>query len=196
MKKFLNVLSKVIGVVTIPPVFAAAMLSALYFIPVPGFDDTLQYVLALFFLAVFPMLAYPPQPLIPGYRGRGREGQRNLAFVMSVTGYSLGILSALLIGHSIGYFSVYLSYFLSGLLLSFVNSRLHIKASGHACGLMGPIVAAIWFIGRSCWFFLLAVPALFWARIRSGRHTFLELVSGAGVSLICTLAALYICSML
>lgn len=43
----------------------------------------------LFFLAVFPLLAYPLQRFLPKFRENGREGQRHLAMLFAFVGYLL-----------------------------------------------------------------------------------------------------------
>ena len=85
-----NKLAKLVRVATIPSVAACAALCVIY-----AYDSTLigsfvNFLLAILFLGILPMLAYPLQPFIPHFKDKGREGQRNLAMVFAFLGYVLG----------------------------------------------------------------------------------------------------------
>ena len=81
---------KIIRRITVPPVFAAALLMIVY-ITHPDYIGSIGHLItALFFLTVLPTLAYPLQKHIPKYKSRGREGQRSLAMLFSFVGYLLG----------------------------------------------------------------------------------------------------------
>ncbi|MDV3429060.1 MAG: hypothetical protein LIR50_18870, partial [Bacillota bacterium] len=67
-----------------------------------------------------------------------------------------------------------------------------IKASGHACGVMGPVLICIYFLGKYSWFFLLIIPIVFWSRLKMGRHTLRELLLGTSVSFCCGLLSILI----
>lgn len=65
-------------------------------------------------------------------------------------------------------------------LLAFVNAALKIRASGHACGFAGPLTYLAKFVGPVPVLLCAAValPIVYWARLRAGRHSLRELVSG------------------
>ena len=184
--------AKIISILTLAPAIALYVLLLLFFYDPSHFYDPLQFTLAVVFLTLLPISAYPLQPFIPSFRDGGRDAQRKLAFVMAVTGYTLGIFCAALFGATARYFTVYAAYFLSGLVLTFFNKVLKIKASGHACGVAGPLVLCFCYLGG--WSFLLALilPAVYWSRLQMGRHKLSELFIGSAVSTVCTLAAVWV----
>ena len=89
-------LSKIIRVVTVPPLMALFMLLVLEWRDPRFFGSLLHFLLSVVFLAFFPLLAYPLQPLFPSFKDKGREGQRTLAICFAVAGYVGGCASALL----------------------------------------------------------------------------------------------------
>ena len=127
-----------------------------------------------------PVLAYPAQPLFPRYRSRGREGQRELAFVFTGVGYTVAFLWALLAGVSPEIRTICAGYFFSALFLTLCNRVLHRRASGHACSAAGPLLFLIYYFG---WWMLL--PSIVigwlvaWASVALKRHTPTDLLWGA-----------------
>ena len=167
-----------IRIITLPPIIAGILVSLLYFL-LPGSFGLMEYILSLVFLVVLPLLGYPLQRFIPGFKDKGREGQRNLALIMSIVGYIAGFIVALCTNVSGILFIVYLTYLISGALLILFNKGFKIKASGHAGGFAGPLTVAICLI--SSWFYFgLAVLALvFWASLKMKRHTLSQLIIGS-----------------
>ena len=145
--KFWRVTAKIIRVLTIPPLLVSVMAIMLY-VRVPeifrGMGDLFALIAAL---AIVPTLAYPIQPLIPKFRGRGRAGQRTLAFITSAIGYVGGFLFSLIADITAELRIVFIVYFLSLLILVAFNRYSEYHASGHACGLMGPPLFAIYYLG-------------------------------------------------
>jgi hypothetical protein len=174
-------LAKLIRVVTVAPVMALILLIILYFTRDGFFGNTLNLVLAIVFLVALPLLAYPLQPLIPGFRDKGREGQRSLAMWMASLGYVLGLVSALFLPVSKYLLVIYLTYMISGVSLVLLNKVFKIKASGHACGVAGPIFSLIYFSGPWVLFGLLILAAVFWASLNMDRHDKSELLIGSTV---------------
>ncbi|NLM85054.1 MAG: hypothetical protein GX189_10220 [Clostridiales bacterium] len=170
-----------IRVLTIAPVMALVLLLALFFARRDVFGNTLNFALAVIFLVVFPILAYPLQPVIPRYKTRGREGQRSLAMLMAFLGYVLGLVCALLLPVSRYLLVIYMTYLLSALILIALNKVFGIKASGHACGVSGPIFSMVYFISPWILWGLLLLPAVYWASLKMGRHTGVELVIGTAI---------------
>jgi hypothetical protein len=173
-------LAYVIRVVTVAPIMALVMLLILYIKKPPFFGDTLTFILTVLFLVVLPLLAYPLQPLIKPYKDKGRDGQRTLAIIFAVAGYILGCISALVFQAPRDAFTIYLSYFLSGLLVMLINKLLHFRASGHACGITGPFMLLVYF-GQPIGYFI-GVPVLIISWLSSlymKRHTTAQFIAGA-----------------
>jgi hypothetical protein len=174
-------LAKFIRVITVPPVMALMLLIVLYITKAEYFGTTLNLVLAIVFLVVLPVLAYPLQPIIPGFRGKGREGQRNLALWMASLGYICGIMTALFLPVSKYLLIIYLTYLISGVSLVLLNKVFKVRASGHACGVAGPIFSLIYFLGPWVLFGILILAAVFWASLLMDRHDKSELLIGTTV---------------
>ena len=177
---------KIVRVATIPPIMASAL-----FIILGAFSrlDWIDALLGVFFIGILPILAYPMQRFIPYYKHKGRDGQRSLAMVFSVAGYIIGCILAVIFNAPYTVILIYLDYLLSGILITVFNKLFHLKASGHACGIVGPIAMLI--------YFGLYVPAavgalltilVFISSIKMKRHTFLQLLGGSAV----TVAALFL----
>ncbi len=175
--------AKVIGIITIPPLFLLLMVSWIWIYgDVEGFSRN-WYLITLGLLAVVPVLAYPLSYVLPKIRAQGREGQRNLAFILSLTGYIIGVVVGQ-VGHApILILYLFWGYLLSGSTLALINRVLHYKASGHACGLAGPITFLVVVSGGRLWYLFLLMPLVFWARIKQDRHTVGNMLAGtlAGV---------------
>lgn len=174
-------LAKFIRAVTVPPVMALMLLIILYITKNEFFGTTLNLVLAIVFLVVLPILAYPLQPLIPGFKGKGREGQRNLALLMASLGYICGLMTALFLPVSKYLLIIYLTYLFSGISLVLLNKVFKVRASGHACGVAGPIFSLIIFLGPWVLFGILLLAAVYWASLRMDRHDKSELLIGTTV---------------
>ena len=75
---------KIIRVLTVAPLMALLAMIAFYLVKPEVFPSTRNFILSIICLTVLPLTAYPLQPLIPGFKDQGREGQRNLAIVMAI----------------------------------------------------------------------------------------------------------------
>ncbi|MEL4105286.1 hypothetical protein AAFA46_00375 [Oscillospiraceae bacterium WX1] len=174
-------LAKVIRTITVPPIMALALLMILFGAKPEFFGNSLNLILAILFLVVFPILAYPLQPLIPYFRGKGRDGQRSLAMWMASAGYIFGAVTAIFLPVSNYLLIIYLTYLISGLSLVLLNKVFKIKASGHACGVAGPVFSLIYFLGPWQLFGIFLLAAVFWASLNMGRHDKSELLIGTTV---------------
>lgn len=180
--------AKLLRAVMTPPVFAAALCSALYFLLPGSFSSAAHYLAALGFLVGLPLLAYPLSALVPSLRAKGREGQRNLALVFSVLGYVGGFAFAVIADGAVTEKVLFATYLCSGTALA-VCTLLHFKASGHTCGCSGPIAMLSLYV--SPWF-LFCYPLLtltVWSSRRLGRHTPAQLLVGA----IIPVAMMFLC---
>ena len=180
-----SIAAKVVRVATVPPILITGMLITLT-IAVDDFCGSgAQMVLAILLLGLVPVLAYPLQKLLPT-KGEVREEQRNMAFVLTFTGYLTALLCAVVgnCGRQLRYIIV--SYFISMTLLLFLNKVLHVRASGHACSVTGTLYFLSFFLGaRAVLPCILIAAAVVWASLRLKRHTIQEIFWGAAVCLPC-----------
>jgi hypothetical protein len=174
-------LAKVIRVITVAPLMALILLLVLYFTKEGFFGNTINFILAIIFLAVFPILGYPLQPVVPYYKDKGREGQRDLAMWMSIAGYVLGVVTAAVMPVSRYLMIIYLTYLISGVSLVLLNKVFKIRASGHACGVAGPVFSLIYFLGPWVLFGVLLLAAVYWASLKMKRHNGSELLIGTSI---------------
>jgi hypothetical protein len=177
-------LSKAVRVLTVAPLMALLMLTILYFRDPALFGGVLYYILAVVFLTVFPLLAYPLQPLFPAFRDKGREGQRTLAIYFAVAGYIGGCLSAAVLRAPEAVWIIFLCYLASGTLVMLSNKLLHFRASGHACGVTGPFILLLFF-GQPAGFLGIPLLALVWiSSIAMKRHTAPQLLGGTAIPIL------------
>lgn len=178
--KALYTLAKIIRVVTVPPVMVGTLIIFLSTLRTDVFAGFGESLCTLLFLAVIPVMAYPVSAVIPSIRAKGREGQRNLAFLLSFVGYSGGMIYALLSHVSKPLFIVFGTYFLSVIVLTVMNKGLRIRASGHACSIAGPIGLVCYFLPPVCVVASLVLyGVIFWASVHMGRHTVKEFIWGS-----------------
>ena len=173
-------ISSLIRKVTIPPVFAALLLVAVYVAYPHYFGAIWQLVAGLFFLTVLPTLAYPLQKYIPHFKDKGRDGQRTLAMSFSFAGYLLGTITVYVTSAPLQLKLIYMEYLLCGAAMLLLNKCFHLKASGHACGIVGPVILLLYFglyipaiIGTA-----LIVP-VYISSIRTKQHTAPQLLGGS-----------------
>lgn len=178
-------IAKAARMVTIPPVTVFVLMLLLWFMRRSLFASVWQLVVSLVFLMIVPILAYPLQPAIPYYRKKGRDGQRDFAFVTTFIGYIGAVIYGFAGRVSMGLMVIYVSYFLSYSVLLLMN-QFGGKASGHACGLVGPMALIIYSIG-GLWC-IIPCAALYvlitWSSLTLGRHTPAQLIWGSLSALI------------
>ena len=180
----MNTLSFFIRIITVPPVFAAALLLIAYCTYPHYFGSVRQLLGGLAFLCVLPLLAYPLQKYIPHFRDKGRDGQRSLAMIFSAVGYLLGTMTAFLTGAPDELKILYLEYLLCGVAMLVLNKVFKLKASGHACGIVGPVLLMLYFR-----MFIPAVVGMFLilpvyvSSLKTKRHTAPQLLGGSLIPL-------------
>ena len=184
-------LAKIIRIITIPPVLAAALAITLFSYDAALIGSTAQFYALLFFLTILPALAYFLQPFLPLYRDKGRAGQRKLAFIASAAGYSCGLIFALVTSATKTVRMIYWTYFVSVLMLTVFNKATPWRASGHACGVVGPISLMVSFIGPQTLPVVLVFALMAWASLRTKRHTPVELILGGIDSVFAFLLVLF-----
>ena len=111
-------------------------------------------------------------------------------------GYALGTAAALIAREDRGMMLIYLTYFVSWLILVLLNKAIHIRASGHACGTAGPLAVGAHFFG--IWAALIGVVILalvYWSSLKLKRHTPRELACGTLVPAVSLAIAVMIIKM-
>jgi len=170
-----------------PPIFAVAFLLVIYVVDPAWVGSIRQLLGGILTLGVLPILGYPLQKYIPHFRDKGREGQRSLAMIFCFVGYLLGTLIAVFTGAPEPLLMLYLCYLSCGIGMLIFNKLFHLKASGHACGITGPVFAL-------CMYFHLYVPALigalltvlvFASSVKTKEHTAPQLLGGTAIAAVC-----------
>lgn len=184
----------IISVIFIVPIVALMVLLIMWYDnSTSNFNDNICYLVnSVIFFTVIPISAYIVVRLNPNLRIGGRNIERKVAFIFGLVGYILGNLSLLIMKRPTKPMIVfYLSYLVSAVILTIINKFLNFKASGHACGITGPILALNFFTGpKMIWMFLL-VPLVMWSRVVLKRHDMKQLVVGAAVSFFSTLLIMF-----
>ncbi|ACL69198.1 hypothetical protein [Halothermothrix orenii] len=182
-------LAKCISYFTVVPVFAFFTLLLLYY---QNLITTRYWLLVgVLFLTVLPLLAYLFKFFIPSIRNEGREGERRLAFYFGLGSYIIGTFFVSFSPSPVVIKVLFFTYLVSALVLTFINMFLNFRASGHACGVAGPVTILISFLGSSVWMFLLLIPVTFWSRLTLNRHSLKELISGALVGSCSTIFVIF-----
>jgi hypothetical protein len=171
-------IAKAVRIVTVPPVLALVLIITVFLRDPALMGNPAQYLAFLFFIVIVPILAYPMQRFTPRYKTRGRQGQRELAFVLAAAGYIGGVVFSLATKATVMAHVIYWTYFISVLLLTLFNRLTPWRASGHACGVAGPIALALYLIGARALPLLLVFAAVIWSSVVLKRHTAAELVLG------------------
>ncbi|MBE6672722.1 MAG: hypothetical protein E7599_04290 [Ruminococcaceae bacterium] len=175
-------IAKVFRVVTVPPMLVGLMVVLLYHMT-DVFAKPSEAWWVILFLAVIPALAYPLQPILPGFRGKGRAGQRRLAMILSCIGYIAGVVTGYAVNVGVQVQMIFNTYLLSVLILVLLNC-FHVHASGHACSVSGPLlflcVYGHYFVIIPC---VVIAAMVVWSSLSLKRHTVKELALGASVSM-------------
>lgn len=177
-------LAKVLRVVTLPPMMALLSFTIIYLVKPNIFGSWVHYFLSLVFLVIFPLLAYPLQLFLPPFKNQGRKGQRNLAILMSILGYVFSVGYSFIFHVPLELKELLLSYLISGALVGLISKATNVKASGHACGVAGPIVYLIYFLGWWYVFGVLLLLVVCWASIKTKRHNRKEFLFGSMIPLL------------
>lgn len=179
------------GVVSTPPIIAGLATTAVYLHDPTTFGGgLLWYGITMLLLTVAPLMSYVLSYALPSIRELGRKGQRKLAFIVSVLSYVLGTIVCVCGRAPQVVLGFFLSYLASGGLLSVINGVLGFKASGHACGFAGPMTIMTAVIGPSVLWVWITLPLVFWARLRTKRHSMAELISGTLVGTVASAAVM------
>ncbi len=176
--------AKLIRILTVAPIMAGIMVTLLYVKEPLYYASPFHFAAAIFFLVLMPLLAYPVAWIVPKIKAKGREGERTLAIVFAVTGYVLGTVFSLVFGGAAVETAVYLTYLLSGVAIALFSFVFHIKGSGHACGVSGPVAILSFFLGLPYLCGYLLLGAVCRASVALKRHTRAQLVLGSAVPIL------------
>lgn len=186
-------IAKIIRALSVPPVMVSVLIIILAINKEGIFRNTLEIVVSIVLLGFVPILAYVLNGIVPGFRKQGREGQRKLAFVTNLIGYSVALLWAFLSDVESALLLICSTYFFSVLILTICNKAFHYRASGHACSFTGPLVLMIYFLGWKVFIPCLLVAALIiWSSVYLKRHTAKELIGGIVVCLLSFALSLFL----
>lgn len=180
-------IAKLFRVLTVPPILALILLSYLYFGTQGFFASPFELLLVGTCIVIIPLLAYPISFFVPALRAGCRRTQRISAFVSTGIGYTILFVLTLLCDFSEKLTFVCVTYFFSVVLLILFNKALGLRASGHACGVIGPLFVLVYAGGAIMLLPCLCVLAVTaWSSVKLGRHTAKELLLGA----LCSVAAI------
>lgn len=189
---FGNIMAKGVRVLTVPPILITGMLITLTITLDNFYGSAGQMILAVILLGLVPILAYPLQKLLPT-KGEVREEQRNLAFILTFTGYLTALVCSVLgnCGKELQYIIV--TYFISMVLLVFLNKVLHVRASGHACSVTGTLFFLSFFLGKQAVIPCICIAiAVIWSSLYLKRHTIREIFWGAAACLPCIITSVFV----
>lgn len=175
MKKFFYAMR----ILTVAPIIAAITFSILFFVSPEFSGGIINYLLGLLFITVLPLLAYPLQPVIPKFKDKGRDGQRYLAIIMSVLGYIGGSICAFALKMPAHMKILFLTYLISGIIILVFSKVIKYKASGHACGVSGPVAFLTYTYGPVALLGLPLLALVFWSSLKMDRHKWGELIAGS-----------------
>lgn len=193
---FRKVVAKITRVITIPPIMAAILCTLLFCVVPDAFSNGRHYFSAIVFLVLLPLSAYPLSMIIPSLRRGGRSSQRTLSIVFSVAGYMLGAAFAFIAGGTDIEKTLFLTYLLSGVFTALCSFVFKFRASGHACGVSGPVAMLVHYLGAPYMLGFLLLIAVFVSSLRLKRHTLAQLIGGSAIPILSMYAALLIVSWL
>mgnify|MGYP002672864937 CR=1 FL=1 len=177
-------IAKVIRVLSVPPIMVSVFILILASNKKYIFTHVSQIIIMILLLGIVPALAYVLSNMISTVKIKGREGQRKLAFITTLIGYTIALLWAVITDVSKDLMLICLMYFTSVLLLTICNKGLHFRASGHASSFTGPLILTIYFMGWK-----VIIPPVFiailivWSSVYLKRHTLKELAGGMIVNI-------------
>lgn len=170
----------IVRVLTTAPLMALFTVFSLWGQRRDSFAGVGQLIYDALCLGILPLMAYPTQKYFPHFKNEGRDGQRYLAMLYAVAGYVLCVMLHGICGASKGQWLLCLEYLLSGLVILLFNKAFHKKISGHACGIVGPmLILAYHGISWAIPVGLLLLLIVSIASLKTGRHTALQLLGGS-----------------
>jgi len=170
--------SKFLRVLLLAPILALILLATCRIFKPHIFVTDWSFLMAILTLVVLPLLSYPLSIILPKVKEKGRDGQRKLAIIFSMAGYVIGFCLCFLITTSQELKVMFLTYLLSASLIGLFTFVIKLKASGHACGMMGPIAYLSYFVSPWCLTLMFGLIFIYWPAIKLKRHNIFELILG------------------
>lgn len=193
MEKFF----KIIRIITVSPFMALMLCLLLYFCVPASFQNVGMLILTICLLSVVPALAYPAEKIFGLQRKLDknsdlRQAQRKMAICFSVISYSCLALLVFLTNSSPILKEMTLTYLFSGALIFVFSIIFNINASGHVCGVVGPIAFLSYSI--SFYFLFLSFLLIFVviSSLKLKRHSICELIIGGIIPIISFLITIFI----
>lgn len=113
-----------------------------------------------------------------------KRHERVLPFLTTITSYTLGIISLILVNAPPPITALMASYMINGIVLMVITLKW--KISIHTSGVISPVTALFYLLGNSVLpLFLLFLPVA-WARLELKAHSKLQLTAGAIISSLLT----------
>lgn len=177
-------IAKIIRIITIPPAMAMTLFIVLFIFRDNVFVNMSDFIAGILLLVIIPVLAYPLQSVIPTFKDKGRDGQRKLAFIMSLLSYTAMMLYGIIAKVSPDMLLICLTYFLTVIILTLSN-KLHIKSSGHAASCTSPLVFFVYYFSWRAFFpSILIFLVILWSSLVTKRHTIKEFLVGSVICVI------------
>lgn len=189
--RIIKKIAKITRVITIAPIIALILINILFFFHPNTFNGWFDYCFALFALVIFPLFGYPVQWIFKVIKGDMRKAERKLVVVFSIIGYIIGTFFAFLLDAPNIQKVMYLTYLLSGLLIGVFTFIFKIDASGHMCGVTGPVALIVYVFGRQYIFLLLILVFVIWSSLYLKRHTVKQLIYGTLIPIVALIISIF-----
>lgn len=188
----MKALAKVTRILTMPPIMALGLILILYFSELDIFNNCIDLLILILFIVIIPPFAYPLQKKFVIFKGDMRVQERKLAIIFSFVSYAILLIYALFYKTTFLYKVVSTTYFISGLLIfisSFISKN---NASGHMCGVCGPVALSFYFLGEKWSIAFILLVFVGWSSLYLKRHTFVQLIRGSLIPIIGLLMSIVI----
>lgn len=184
--------AKITRILTIAPVMALCLIVILYISDISVFNNIIDLVVCLFGIVIIPPLAYPVQLIFKVYKTDERSGERKLAIIFSFISYTFFLVYALVFDTLEIYKVLASTYFVSGLLIFVSSFILKNNASGHMCGVSGPVAMLFYALGGKWIVAFILLVLVGWSSLYLKRHTFVQLIRGTLIPIVALLISIMV----
>lgn len=185
-------LAKITRVLTIAPIMALCLVIILYISDINVFNNIIDLLVCLFSIVIIPPLAYIVQWIFKIYKTDQRSGERKLAIIFSLVSYTFFLVYALVSDTCEIYKVLASTYFVSGLLIFISSFILKNNASGHMCGVSGPVAMLFFSLGGKWIVAFVLLLLVGWSSLYLKRHTFVQLIRGTLIPIVALLISIMI----
>lgn len=176
--KILYLLSKITRILTLAPILALSSSLIIYFSKSNYYASVGSFITSILLLVILPLLAYPLFYIVKKFKEKGRPFQRKLAIIFAYISYLLIFILSFIFNDSWNIRIYYLTYLISGIVILLSSKFFHFNISGHAAGVVGPIVYLSFYVSPFYLFALLLFVLVIISSLYMKRHTFIELIIG------------------